>query len=175
MANISFLQNSSFGFLIEELQGNFNNKLLKPLNNYNLQITNLTDNFLRLATKAFGFNVIENFLQDGKKFFNALPTITTFEGFIDLVESIFLSREVTVTYLTPAKISLTIHNHNTALLSKYVDEQQKEYIDNASSNYYGFKEQDFLGLESFFKKFLQPFLPAGVVLESVTLKVKTPK
>lgn len=173
MVNTSFLKNSTFGFLIEELQSGVETVLTQPLQNYSNSITSLEGSFLRLATKAFGFNVIENFLLSGKKFFNALPTITTFESFLDLVQSIFLSREIIVTYLAPAKITIEVNNHNAALLKHYQDKTPKDYIDKQPKNYIGFKEQDFLGLEAFFKKFLQPFLPAGVILESIAIKVNS--
>lgn len=175
MAIPNYMQKGTFGVFLKAVESGIDVQLIEPINRVNNQVINVEQDFLRLATKAFGFNVIENFLQDGKKFFNALPTITTFESFLDLVESIFLSREITVTYLEPAKIALQINNHNMALLSNYVDSVTNEYTDNKRNikkNYIGFKAQEFLGLADFFKKFLQPFLPAGVLLESVSLKVE---
>jgi len=131
---------------------------------------NANETILKLAETMKSLESKIASLEESKKFFNALPTITTFESFIDLVESIFLSREVTVTYLAPAKITITVNNHNAALLKYYQDKMEKNYIDNKPKNYIGFKEQDFLGLEAFFKKFLEPFLPAGVILASLTIK-----
>lgn len=167
--NIDFLQNSTFGYYINLLKSSFKSAVTNNVTTYTQYINSLDGDFLNLAIKAFGFNVIEGFNLQGKKFFNALPTITTFESFISLVESIFLTKQITINYLAPCKISLNVVNKNYSLLSNYVDNTKVEYVDNHNLNYIGFKEHDFFNLEDFFKKFLQPFLPAGVVLESINL------
>ena len=70
---------------------------------------------------------------------------------------------------------MQVHNHNLKLLAKYTDNKSKDYVGLPKATYIGFSSQEFSGLEVFFKNFLQPFLPAGVVLESISIKSKLQK
>jgi hypothetical protein len=165
--NLSFLQGSTFGKLID-----LNTKLkyeycAAGLGSYLKSIETMEEPFKSLAIKAFGFEGIDMFLHDAKKFFNSFGTLPLYESFLNILESIFNSKDIKIKETT-AGIEISVVNYNEKLLALYVDGDQ-EYVD-GEKNYVGFKSGDFSSLSWFFAHLIKRFITAGVKVLSFEVK-----
>ncbi|MFL1780854.1 hypothetical protein ABSA28_00557 [Candidatus Hepatincolaceae symbiont of Richtersius coronifer] len=166
----SFLKkDSSFKYLLDQvgLINDFN--YLGEIKNYNQDISNITGQFLPLVLKALDLSSIVFFLNDGKQFFENFKLITTYDGFAGILKALFLTEKITIIAKNPCVLDIKVTNKNEALIAKYIDVNQALYLDNNYKNYAGFKSDTNSSLEAFFKRFLQRFLPAGVILNSITI------
>lgn len=165
----SFLkQNSDFKYILDMAQVLNSFIYLQEIQKYNQSITNIDGEFLPLALKALDLSSVVFFLQDGKTFFEQFRFITTYDGFCGILKSLFLSNDIQITLKEPAVIDIVVTNKNETLVSNYVDIDEKLYKD-TNKYYVGFRSDASSSLEAFFKRFLERFLPAGVVLNSITI------
>ncbi len=165
----SFLkQDSDFKYILYMMEDFNKHVCINSIKEYSGSIENIDGNFLPLALKAMDLSNIVFFLNDGKTFFDNFRLISTYDGFVGILKSLFLSEEIEIINKSGGVIDIILTNKNESLISNYIDMQKALYQDN-SNFYLGFKSDTSSSLENFFKIFLQKFLPTGVVLNSIKI------
>ncbi len=136
-------------------------------------VLNVTEPFLSMADKGFRFNNIATLLSNGRRFFESLPITVTYEGFCNLIESIFNSRDVNITINNDGSLNIVVINYNEKLVAYYIVRDEQYYVGYDSEEkvkrYVGFKSGEWTSLTGFLKRFLQQFLPAGHIIRQFNL------
>ncbi len=165
----SFLkQDSDFKYILYMMEDFNKHVCINSIKEYSGSIENIDGNFLPLALKAMDLSNIVFFLNDGKTFFDNFRLISTYDGFVGILKSLFLSEDIKIINKSGGVIDIKLTNKNESLISNYTDAQKALYKDNFDF-YLGFKSDNSSSLENFFKIFLQKFLPTGVVLNSIKI------
>lgn len=125
--------------------------------------------FLFLADKAFSFNNISLLLHNGHLFFNSLQDTVTYEGFCNVLESIFNTREIEITYTEEGDLDIKVNNQNDKLVSQYIDNTNTVYIHSNKEYYQGFEAGEWGSVQEFLIRFLQKLAPAGRTINSLAL------
>lgn len=125
--------------------------------------------YTQLANVAYDLNNVLPLIANTRLFLDTIKNTLTFETLVDLLESVFDSREVTIEYDATGGLVITTKNNNAALMEMYVDANNEGYQDINENLYYGFIAGEWAGLSAFLERWLARFLPAGRVISSFTI------
>lgn len=142
---------------------------LKMVDVWEASIKLKTPPFTQLANVAFDLNNVLPLVANTRLFLDTIKNTLTFETLVDLLESVFDSREVTIEYDAIGSLVITIKNNNAALMEMYVDSNNVNYVDINGNQYYGFIAGEWAGLSAFLERWLVKFLPAGRTISNFNI------
>lgn len=169
MSDYLFYKDSEFEKLLQNETKGFKYVVQNDLDNILQSVLNMEEPFLSNFIKAFGLSNITTLIANGMLFNKALENTITFEGFCNLLESIFNSRNIDLVFDNFNEISITVENKNGALLKFYKDSLEDIYTDNQPFAYTGLEIGAWDDINGFLTRFLSQFLPAGRKIKELIL------
>lgn len=170
--DLDFLGKGNYKSFIQAVAGVGATKAEEEAKYWQKQVREVGTEFLSIAVKSSGFASAVEFIKSPKEFYAALPIIATYEGFLQVLDSIFNTKDITVDYNAPGKVSITVNTASSKMLVQYTDKDQKEYRPAEGFTYWGFKLHSDSNAQRFFARLFQFYMPAGMTIDKFTLKHK---